>query len=624
MSNVGFPIVDLMRRRMQTGITIATLTLSITSTLFLLFFASRLGVGFTSTIDVFTLGISAVFRQFILFIGVLIFIIGIFLSSFIVFLMMAQRTRDFGLIKAAGCPNSLTAGYFATELITVTLISCILGIVFGFLIDFVFVRAVFSSYQPPNFWFAVLVFAAFFILTLSVGFQPILKAARMSPSQALSTANYYGLSTETKHRVLSTRNLTLKIASRSLLRHQSVTFRIVILLSTAFILLTVSIAGGIIAKETTTLWVQQTINKNTIVVANSEMGKQYELLLSTFSGASRNEDFDYFDPSLGISNSIISQISVLPRVKEVDSRLVVFEDIKEVGNFTVISGTTNEIFVGDSREGKSLVVGVNPKTNLSKWAIQGRFLDEPDAFKAVIGDSISQSVYYPNLNRDVVLSDPLVESIRFQNATFDIVGICVDPVNNGFVTYVPLDVLENITRLVNPNLLLVSLDNSIDPNSVIDEVRSTVHAVDSDLEVFDISNVIGQNDSFLASAWQTVVFLPILTLFSATLCLVGYMMLAAEEQRQELGVLRAIGAKKRLVVSVLAIQSFIVLASSFAVGVSLGSGITLMILMKQPIVTLFAIFQITGLLIAALAGIFILSLYPARRVAKSSILKNIA
>jgi len=49
---------------------------------------------------------------------------------------MKQRTRDFGLIKATGCPNSLVFGYFITELLIITFASCVLGVVFGFAADF--------------------------------------------------------------------------------------------------------------------------------------------------------------------------------------------------------------------------------------------------------------------------------------------------------------------------------------------------------------------------------------------------------------------------------------------------------------------------------------------------------
>ena len=56
MSKAAFPINDLLRRRLQTSLTIATLTLSVASTLFLLLFSSRLGFGLTSATSIFTDG----------------------------------------------------------------------------------------------------------------------------------------------------------------------------------------------------------------------------------------------------------------------------------------------------------------------------------------------------------------------------------------------------------------------------------------------------------------------------------------------------------------------------------------------------------------------------------------
>lgn len=137
MSSYGFPINDLLQRKLQTSLTIATLTLIVASTLFLLFFSSRLGYNVASATGVLTQGLDLILSQFIFFIGILIFAVGAVLTAFISFLMMAQRTRDFGLMKAAGCPNSLVGGYFMTELLGTAFSGCILGIGLGFLMDFV-------------------------------------------------------------------------------------------------------------------------------------------------------------------------------------------------------------------------------------------------------------------------------------------------------------------------------------------------------------------------------------------------------------------------------------------------------------------------------------------------------
>jgi len=621
MSKAAFPINDLRRRKLQTSLIILTLTLSVASTLFLLLFSSRLGFGIASATGTLTQGLTAIFSQFILFIGVLIFAVGAVLTSFIAFLMMAQRTRDFGLIKAAGCPNSLVAGYFMTELLTTTFAGCILGIALGFLIDYAVANVVFSAYQLPNFWFAPLVFAAFFVLSVVFGLQPILKAARMSPVKALSPVNYYGLTTTNKHKPLSRSGITWRIASRSLFRRQSASVRIIILLSIVFILLTVSVAGGIIASDTTTSWIQKTVNSDTIAIAHNSMGNQYKLLLSKFSGAKETGDFNYSDPKLAIPATVIEQLSALPSVSLVDSRLILKEHVEEVANFTVFPDTEQTVNVGDSRQGDAIVIGVNPQKLAGSWFVQGRFLSENDDNAAVIGDSVAHAMYSSDPSKNIILSDPLVEGIEFQNSTFGIVGVCVDPVNNGLVTYVPIERLENVTGVSNPNLLLVKLNNSTDRSADIAQIKTLIQAADPDLNVFELDGVIEKDANFLASTWQTIMLLPLFTLVSAALCLVGYMMLAVDEQHQEFAVLRAVGAKPKIVIFILAIQSIIVLVSSFAVGISLGTIITLLILMKQPLVTSVTILEITGWLLAALAGMFIFSLYPAFRLAKASILK---
>ena len=236
MSKAAFPVNDLLRRKLQTSLTVATLTLSVASTLFLLLFSRRIGWGITSTGNSLTYGLSAIFSQFMLFIGVLIFTVGAVITSFIIFLMMKQRTRDFGLIKAAGCPNGLVFGYFMTELIMVTFLGCVLGVALGYGADFTVTQIFnFQAYQKtPDLWLAPVVFAAFFCLAVLFGAKPMLDAARVSPINALSPVQYFGLTTGNKLKLLSRFGLTLKLAYRSFVRRQSASVRIVILLSIVF------------------------------------------------------------------------------------------------------------------------------------------------------------------------------------------------------------------------------------------------------------------------------------------------------------------------------------------------------------------------------------------------------
>ena len=84
---------------------------------------------------------------------------------------------------------------------------------------------------------------------------------------------------------------------------------------------------------------------------------------------------------------------------------------------------------------------------------KGRSLSETDSLEAIIGDSISQTMYSPDESQYINLSDPLVQGIEIKEVKFGIVGVCVDPINNGYVTYVPIDELMNATGLTDSNLL---------------------------------------------------------------------------------------------------------------------------------------------------------------------------
>ena len=619
-SSAGFPLNDLLRRKTQTGLTVTTLTLSVASTLFLLQFSSRLGVGFASQTSALTLGLTAVLGQFLLFVGVLILIIGAVLTSISVFLMMSQRTRDFALIKAVGCPNSLVGGYFMTELLTVTLLSTTLGIVFGFLADFAVAELVFSSYTLPILWYAILIFFTFFFLAFFFGLQPILKAAKLSALEALSPVTYYGLNEEAKHKPLSRRALTWRIALRSLYRRQAATVRIIILLSTVFVLLTVSIAGGIIASDTSIASIEKPIGKDTVAIGQLGMVNQFKLLIENFSQTTQqSSDFNYSNQQYAIPDTITAQLQTLNSVALIDPRLVLYEEVVEQPSLALGVSTAESHYVGGYRKGQSIVIGVEPAVCSGSWTIKGRFLENNAVAEAVVGDSIAETMYVRDLKAGINMSDPLLEGISIANGDFKIVGVCVDPINNGYVTYVQIDQLQIATGIYHNNLLIVKLSNSTSRDAAISEIESLVG--EYGFTVYDLNLSVERNSAFLWSTWQTIMFLPSAILASATICLVAYMMLSVNEQFQEFAIIRAVGAKPNIIVSISAIQSFIVLLSSSGIGLSFGTIITFMILIANPTFTPLTVLTISGWILAALIAMFSLSLYPAFRAAKKSILE---
>lgn len=625
MSSTYFPVNDLLRRKLQTGLVTATLTLSVASTLFLLLFSERIGFGVNTATDTLTQGLSAVFGQYVLFTAILLFIVGAVTSSFIVFLMMKQRTRDFGLIKAVGCPNGLVFGYFMTELLIVTLVGCFLGVLLGFVVDFAVTNVFgFQVYQKtPNYWFSLLVFAAFFALSLVFGTKPILESARLSPLKALSSAQYFGLGTGGKFKPLSRFGLTLRIASRSLFRRSSATIRITILLSMVFVLLTVSISGGIIANDTMESWVEKAVGKNIAVIAHKNMGNQYILLLSKFFGAEESSCFNYTDERFIVPDAILQQLYESLEISIVDLRLVLIEHVQELSGYKINPETLATIPVGGNRTNDVLVVGVDPGRVVAESMTEGQFLDASSNWKAVVGDTVAEIMYSPNRSKRISVSDPLLQGISIQKNEFRIIGVCLDPINNGNVTYVPLKNLQNTTGILGVNIVLLKLDASIERTTTLARLKTRIEGINSDFSVFELDETLEKGLAFLGSVWSVIMLLPLFTLASAALCLMGFVVLTLDEQRQEFAVLRAVGAKPKAIFVVLTIQSIIVLISSFAVGISFGVITTLLILVPNPVVTSATIAEVAFWLLAALLGMFLLNLYPAAKLAKTPILKII-
>jgi ABC-type antimicrobial peptide transport system permease subunit len=619
----SFPVKDLKRRKKQTVLTIFTLCFCVSATLFLLLFSDRLGFGLTSNVGTLTLGLIAVFKQFTVFIEVLIFAVGAVLTSFISYLMMHQRTRDLGLIKAAGCPSELMAGYFTTELLIVTAIGCIAGVLLGVVLDIAVATIIFQSLaRMPNYWFLPLVFVVFFGFSMIFGLRPILKAAKMPPLNAFSTVNYYGTDIEKKHRALKKGRLSWRLSTRGLMRRFSSTTRVVLFMSIVFMLVTITVAGGLIAKDTTSSWISGTISSNTLIIAHNSLGEQYQLLLSKFSGSQETSNFNYSNTSLAISNNVLQQLQAIASINKIQTQLVLEEHVKEVANFTIDPDTLITYPVGDSREGDIIIIGVDPTNVLGSWNLDGRFLNSGSLNEVVIGDSISNTMYIADTVK-TAHSNPLLEGMSFENATFSIVGVAVDPFNNGNVAYVPISTLSNITGL-SANVMLVTLNYSADRQTAITQIRSILQQIDPDLNVFELTNTVNANLDLLNSTWTTIMLLPILTLISAAVCLVGYMNLSIDEQRQEFAILRSVGAKPKTITKIVTLQSLILMLSSFGIGISFGVALTILILIKNPVITSYTVPTVAVWLLTVLGIMLLCCIYPAHTLSKKPILQIIS
>ncbi|HVP16286.1 MAG TPA: FtsX-like permease family protein [candidate division Zixibacteria bacterium] len=617
MSETSFSINDLLRRKMQTSLVVISLALCVASTLFLLLFAQKMGFGISSVVeDKLTAGFSQIFSPFITLLAILISAAGIVMISFTAFVMTSQRTRDIGLMKAVGCPNDLLFGYFFTELLIVGFVGCLVGTILGVLMDMGSTSVLNglglqTPQQPTDLWIPFAVFIAFFALSLVLGGAPVLSTIKVEPAKAFSPAHYLGLTKEPGFKIMSKSGVSLKIAVRTLVRRKSATIRIVLCLSFVFLLVTVAVAGGLIAEDTTRSWVEKAVGRNVLLIAHPDMINQYKLLLSEFYEGQKATQFGYTDERYLIPSSLNSQLRSINGITGLDARLVLEEPVKEVPGIIFGNSTAETRTVGDDRQGESLVVGVDPGNVLNDWALNGRFLASNQASEAVVGDTIGQKLF----------SEPLIQGIRVSNESLSVVGVCLDPINNGNVTYVPLATLQAISGVSGTNVLMVKLEYSSNEADILNNINATVAG--AGFQVYDLDEVVKKSVDFLNFLWSTIMFLPLFSLITASLSLLGYVMLTINEQRQEFGILRALGAKPRNVLAIVSAQSLIVLLGSYAVGIAFGVITTLLILVEKPLVTTYTIMEIAGWLLLALIATFATSVYPAIRFAKKPLLETI-
>jgi len=604
-----------MRRKFQTGLTMVGLTICTAATVFLILFGENVGFEIALvTGGKLTTGFSNVFSRFIFMVTLLNILVGALVTSFLVYLSMSERVRDVGIMKATGCLANIAFGYFLTELSIIVFTSCVLGTVIGVLAQSACISVLntmgFSlSQRPINLWVILLIFFIFVVASHILGSQPIIKAIRVKPAEALSPLYSFGTTLGELGKPASSKlGFTLKVAYRALMRRKSATRRAIICLAAVLTLTTVTIAGGIIASQTTQSYVERAVSRDIVIVGHSDLTRQYVNLLSQFFEAKETESIDYLDSRYRISESLVSELSAISGVLKADPRLVLEANVSEVPGVIIDPEEPDQyILVGDHHSGEALVLGVQPERVINEWFVSGRVLNETDVYSAVIGDSLALEMF----------ADPEKQAISVLEEDFGIAGVCLDPLNNGNVVYVPLNALSTLVDgQSNYNFLFLKIDPS-KRLQVLAEIQDKVSG--TMLEPLELNEILGKHLDFLGYIWSFVMFLPLFSLATATLCLLSYMMLSVTGQQREFGIMRALGAKPNTILKIVFTEALIVTLISGAIGVFIGLFFTFVFLIPEPIISHFTLFSVAGWLLLALSFLCLSSLYPAVKVVKKSI-----
>ncbi|PVX23267.1 MAG: hypothetical protein CW716_12565 [Candidatus Bathyarchaeum sp.] len=620
MSEISFPVKDLTRRKTQTTLTIVGLTLITAATIFLAVFGANLGfeISHFAKEGRLTSGFTNILFLIILTISVLNIITGPLITSFLVRLTMSERMRDIGVMKASGCLSGSIFAYFLTELSLLIFFSTLTGIILGvttFYIATTLLNAAgFAISQALNLEIIIVVSVILLISSHIFGASPIRQAAKAKPAEALSPIYKLKTTAGLGRKLPSALGLPFKVAFRSLLRRKSVTTQTIICLTVVLTLTTVTIAGGTMANQTTVSYVERAVGRNTVLVAHPTIADRYVNLLSRFFEEKALEQLDYLNQELRISESVINKLADIQGVNGADARLILERRVQEVpGIVPDPVDQTGAVIIGGSRSGEALILGVEPENVVNDWLVFGRKVGEPEQEGSMIGDSLALNMFTDSLQQEIKV---------FENSLpYDIVGVCVDPLNNGKVVYLPLETLYTALGESGYNILLLEIDSS-EKEQILSQLENVASV--ENLEVLELDTILNMHVNYLGGIWSLIMFLPIFSLATAVIALFSYLMLSISNQQHEFGIMRALGAKPRTIIKIIFSQATLIILVSGAIGISAGLFITFEFLIQDPVISQTSLTSVSALLLTILGLLCVSSLYPALKAVKKTVVQAIS
>ncbi len=358
------------------------------------------------------------------------------------------------------------------------------------------------------------------------------------------------------------------------------------------------------------------ICKDVIIVGHPKITEHYVNILSQFFEAKDMDQIDYLNSEFIISESLVEKLDNIQGLHKVDPRLILENSVREIPGIIVdpVEGT-KAVITGSNRVEDALILGVEPENVVNEWLIFGRNLEEDDQMSTMIGDSLAVNMFDNAFNQSIKVFEE--SSPPF----FDIVGVCVDPLNNGKVVYMPLDKLSTELGQDGYNLLFLKIDTT-EKSQAISKIENKIS--EEKWNIVELGQILDKHVTFLNNIWSRVMFLPFFSLATAAISLLSYLMLSISGQKHEFGIMRALGAKPKCIMKIVFSQALIIIIISGAIGISVGVLITFGFLIPDPVISQSTLISVSTWLLVILGLLCASSLYPALKAVKKTVFEAIS
>ncbi|MCL2691037.1 MAG: hypothetical protein FWE56_02110 [Candidatus Bathyarchaeota archaeon] len=599
---LDFAKKSFRHRKFQPAITLIGLAICVASTIFLVLLGQGLGLLFTQNTGTrFVNFLSSTISQFIYFDTALIFLVGMVVIYFLFSSLMVDRQKDVGLIKALGSKENLGFGYVMAEPLLISIYGCISG---GLLGSVAFV--IYSAWFLPN----VLLSQGLICLFLFLGFLVIsflcswiISSRRAEAFFRVTPVNLFAGDTQNfdfvKEQLEGLRKFldrlpwSLQTVLKGIIRSRSRSKTAFVCLTLCTFLMTVSLAGGAIAWWTTRSYVDNSFGQNIIAIGHVDVLNEYEIMITNVLDPNLST-FDFLKEGFFIDNGFVEKLGDISQIDVVDCRLVLVGKVVEVQTSEIVHNDDGNHYVqygrSNVRSSNALIMGVNSVSVVDNLLTQNDVLLSSNA--TIIGSSLAQSIFDNPLKQKIA-----IDSIDSQHREFfSISNVVLDPINQGFVVYIPLDALKELNYLYTQNLVLVKVQDS----ATVSEVENLAYQYG--LNTLSLDNVHQLSLSNIDSIWLSILPFPILSVITTLIGLLNCLLVSFSGRQRDFGILRAIGAKSNYTAKIVIIESLTLIIPTATIGITLGMLFNFTLLIPNATITpQLLIYSISGLTLLLLS-----------------------
>jgi ABC-type lipoprotein release transport system permease subunit len=519
--------------------------------------------------------------------------------------MMAGRIRDIGLVKALGSTDKNGFGCLMAAPLIITffasVVSGLIGLLASTVVSVYLFKFSIASIITNNIIISIGITALSFLLSWVIIASRSEKALKLASVILLSgDSSAFDFKKEKidfipniAERLSASFGFALKSIFRSKIRAKTA----VICLFASILLITVSFVGTFVCWDTTRSYADKAFDQNTLVIGSANFVDIYQKMMQPITNINTQNqeiaEYEFTSSDIMVDQAFIEQLNTIKGVASVDKRLVIFTHVAEVQNTTIELDQFNDphyVIYGDHRSADCIVVGVDPDQLIGRGFSQ-RFdtssLGGLD--KAIIGDSLRQ-----------IFQEPYKQNIRINTSNssnslnFNIANVVMDPLNHGYVTYLPISELQRLFSVDGFNLILVKVD-SFDSEAISEiAMLATQHG-------FIVDNLDSAHNEYISGIdglWFSVLPFTFFSVVIAMICLLNGMFVSISSRFHDFGIIRAIGAKPNYLLKAVFFECSIFVLAAAPIGIILGTIFDLLFLLPAGTFSLsFLFYSLIGIVV---------------------------